>query len=144
MDTQNMKTYRCFPSRLKSQMEITPELINLTSFDHPVDDIDCIPGLSLLAHVVAPKDFCVVHVALAHEVVNHPFVEVVAPVCEGVSELGLVLAVSGESHQYLEIWKEYNVHHSPAKIESSFLVRKHIAVSISLDAGGLLVFILTS
>lgn len=66
-------------------MEITPQLVNLAGFDHPIDDIDRIPGLSLLAHVVASQDFRVVHVAHSREVVNHPFIEMIAPVREGVS-----------------------------------------------------------
>lgn len=65
-------------------MEIAPELVDLAGFDHPVDNVNCVPSLALLTHVIASEDFGVGHVAHSLEIVDHPFVEVVTPVCEGM------------------------------------------------------------
>lgn len=52
-------TYRFLPGRLEAQVEITPELIDLTGLNHLADDLNGISGLALLAHVVTSQDFVV-------------------------------------------------------------------------------------
>lgn len=74
-------------------MEITPELVDLAGIDHLIDNVNCISSLALLAHVIAPEDLIVSHVAHSSEVVDDPFIEVVPPMRERMCQLGFVLAV---------------------------------------------------
>lgn len=75
-------------------MKVAPEFVDLSSLDHHIDDIDCIPSLSLLAQIVSAQNLGISHVALALKVVNNPFVEVEAPVRESMCQLGFILAMS--------------------------------------------------
>lgn len=58
--------------------------MHFTSLVHHGHDIGRKPCLPLLAPVAALEDFFIGEVARVQEVVRHPFVEVEAPVCEGV------------------------------------------------------------
>lgn len=65
-------------------MKITPQFMHFTSLVHHGHDIGCKPCLPLLAPVATLEDFFFREVARVHEVISDPFVEVEAPVCEGV------------------------------------------------------------
>lgn len=65
-------------------MKIAPQLLHLARLIHHCDDLSRIPRLALLAPVAAFDDFVVGEVGLVGEVVSDPFVEVEAPVGEGV------------------------------------------------------------
>ena len=78
-------------------MEVTPQFVNFTSEDHPVKDLICMPSPALNAHVVAFQNLVVVHEANAIKVINDPFIEVVTPVCERVSEHSSGFALPGRT-----------------------------------------------
>ena len=65
-------------------MEVSPEFLDLASFDHLVEDLNCISRLPLLAHVVAAQHLVVSHMAHPLKVVDDPFVEMITPVTEGM------------------------------------------------------------
>lgn len=78
-------------------MEITPQLLNFTGVDHLVKNIIRIPSLALDAQVVAPQDLLVLHVTHPLKMINDPFIKVVTPVCERVSEHSSRFALSGRT-----------------------------------------------
>lgn len=90
-------TYVLLSGGLKTQVEITPKFVNLTSLYHLLNDVDCIASLSLLTHVVPSENLGVGHLTHSLEMVDDPFVEMEAPVCQGVCQLCIGLAVSVES-----------------------------------------------
>lgn len=81
-------------------MEVTPESLDLATFDHAVDDLVGILGLSFRAPVAAFDYFVIGKNALSLQVVDDPFVEVEAPVDKGVCHCGSRFAVSGMGVSY--------------------------------------------
>lgn len=75
-------------------MKIAPKLLDFTSLNHHCQGFISISLLTTLAPVAALKDFLIVQYALVVEVVGNPFVEVEAPVNEGMSHISHFLAVS--------------------------------------------------
>lgn len=65
-------------------MKIAPQLLHLARLIHHRDNLGTIPRLALLAPVATFENFVVGEVGLVGEVVCDPFVEVEAPVGEGV------------------------------------------------------------
>lgn len=78
-------------------MEVTPKLIDFTTSSHAVKDIICISRLPLDAHIISSEDLVIIHVARTVEEVDDPFIQMVAPMGEGVGELGSRLALSIET-----------------------------------------------
>lgn len=65
-------------------MKITPQLLHCTRLIHHCHDIGRMPRLALLAPVIAFESLFVGEVAHVGEVIRNPFVEMEAPVREGV------------------------------------------------------------
>lgn len=96
MNHRKAKTYRILPRRLEIQVEVAPQLLDLVCLDHAVDGCVCILHLALLAHVIPLDDLVSVHMTLTLEVADDPFVEVEAPMGQGVSELSFGFALPDE------------------------------------------------
>lgn len=76
-------------------MKIAPKVLHLPgAIQHP-NNLISIPSLLLDAPPAAFEELVVVQDSLVVEVVDDPFVEVVAPVGEGVCEGCFFFAVSG-------------------------------------------------
>jgi hypothetical protein len=75
-------------------MEVSVEPLNLTIRLHLLAHVNCIACFPLLAQVFASQDLGIFHVAHASEVIDNPFVELVAPVGEEMSHIGICLASS--------------------------------------------------
>lgn len=78
-------------------MEVPPKLIDFTSSSHAIENIICISRLPLDAQIISSQDLVVIHVTRTLKEVDDPFIEMVAPVGEGVSELGSRFALSVET-----------------------------------------------
>lgn len=75
-------TYLLLSRRLETQVEIAPKLVDLTGLYHLLNDVDRVAGPLLLTHVVASYNLRICHLTHSLEVVDDPFVEMIAPVCE--------------------------------------------------------------
>lgn len=91
------KTYLFLASRLKINVEVPPKIIDFTSPSHAIKNIVCISRPLLDAQIISSEDLVIIHVARTIEEVDDPFIEMVAPVGEGVGELGSRLALSVET-----------------------------------------------
>ena len=78
-------------------MEVSPKPIDLTTRSHAVENIVCSSCPPLDAHIISSEDFIGFHVAGTIEIVDNPFIEMVAPVREGVGELSSRLTLSVEA-----------------------------------------------
>ena len=78
-------TYRLLASRLEIYMKITPKFVDFTSGGHLLNYLKGISRFALLTEVVPSEDLVIRHVAHAREVINDPFIEMIAPVCESMS-----------------------------------------------------------
>ena len=94
---QTAITYLFLASRLKVNVEVPPKLIDFTSSSHAIENIICISRLPLDAQIISSQDLVVIHVTRTLKEVDDPFIEMVAPVGEGVSKLGSRLALSVET-----------------------------------------------
>jgi hypothetical protein len=77
-------------------MKVPPKLINLPSDSHLIKDIISIPRPPLHAQIISSQDLVVVHMPRSLEVIDDPFVEMVAPVRKRVSECCARFALSVE------------------------------------------------
>lgn len=75
-------------------MEVTPESFDFASLDHAVDNLVGVLGLPFHTPVASLDDLFVGEYALPLKIADDPFVEVEAPVDEGVRHRGSGFTVS--------------------------------------------------
>lgn len=111
-------------------MEVSVESLNLPIRLHLLADINRITRLSLLAQVFASQNLGIFHVAHASEVIDNPFVKLVAPVGEEMGHIGVCFARSVDVLEGIYRVSKVSVN-LLSQIKPRVLIRQDVPITVT-------------